>query len=84
MGANLVGRMHAAGLEASGQLRNVTVLFAEISQRVAVVSTAAASPKVTAPGPLTLLQVVVTTPGAGSPSSVTVPSSSALSGQATA
>jgi predicted ATPase/class 3 adenylate cyclase len=31
MGANLVGRMHAAGLEASGQLRNVTVLFAEIS-----------------------------------------------------
>ncbi len=52
------------------------------AEKLAVVSTALASPKVTVPGPLTWLQVVVTAPGgSGSPSSVTVPSRAALSGK---
>ena len=45
---------------------------------------AAALPKVTVPGPLVLLQVVVTVPGGlGRPSSVTVPSSVAAAGRTT-
>ncbi len=51
-------------------------------EKLAVVSTALASPKVTVPGPLTWLQVVVTAPGGfGSPSSLTVPSSVAEAGK---
>src|SRR5512132_4587350 len=45
------------------------------AEKLAVVSTALALPKLTVPGPLTLLHVVVTAPGGlGRPSSVTVPS----------
>ena len=48
------------------------------AEKLAVVSTAFGLPKLTVPGPLTLLQVVVTTPGGfGRPSSLTVPSSEA-------
>lgn len=39
-----------------------------------------AAPKVTAPGPLTWLQVVVKLGGVGKPSSLTVPSRFALAG----
>ena len=46
-------------------------------ENVAVVESAAALPNVTVPGPLTLLQVVVT-PVPGTPSSVAVPASEAV------
>ena len=47
-----------------------------------MVSTVAALPNVTVPGPLTFVQVVVTAPGGfGRPSSVTVPSSVAVAGK---
>ena len=50
-------------------------------EKVAVVSTRLASPNMTVPGPLTLLHTVVTTLGGfGRPSSVTVPSKTAVSG----
>ena len=51
------------------------------TEKLALVSTAFAFPKVTVPGPLTFDHVVVTAAGGfGSPSSVTVPSSDALAG----
>ena len=51
-------------------------------EKLTVVSTAAALPNVTVPGPLTRVQVVVTAAGGfGSPSSVTVPSSVATPGK---
>ena len=50
-------------------------------EKVAVVSTWEALPKVTVPGPESLVQVVVTDPGGlGSPSSLTVPLRLAASG----
>src|SRR5437763_9294012 len=50
-------------------------------ENVAVVTLALAFANVTVPGPLTFVQVVVTTPGGfGSPSSVTVPFRLALAG----
>ena len=53
-------------------------------EKVALVSTAEAFPKVTVPGPESLLQVVVTVPGGlGSPSSVTVPLREAEDGSVT-
>ncbi len=53
------------------------------TEKLAVVSTNVALPKVTVPGPLIWVHVVVTTPGGlGKPSSVTVPSSAALAGRA--
>ena len=54
------------------------------AEKVAVVSTAFGLPKVTVPGPLTLLQVGVVAPGGlGRPSSVTVPSRLAEAGSVT-
>ena len=51
------------------------------AEKLAVVSTALESPKVTVPGPDVLVHLVVTAPGGlGRPSSVTVPSRLALSG----
>ena len=48
--------------------------YVPLVEKLAVVARWDAFAKVTVPGPLTLLQVVVTTPGGfGSPSSVTVP-----------
>ena len=49
--------------------------------KLAVVSTALVSVKVTVPGPLTRDQVVVSAGGLGSPSSVTVPSRVASPGR---
>ena len=52
-------------------------------EKLAVVSTALALPKVTVPGPLNLVQVWVTVLPEGRPSSVTVPSSDADAGSVT-
>jgi len=53
-------------------------------EKLALVSTALASAKVTVPGPDTFDQVVVTAPGGfGRPSSVTVPSRLAFEGRLT-
>src|SRR6266498_1332758 len=52
-------------------------------ERVTVVSMAWGSAKVAVPGPLTWLQVVVTVPGVGIPSSLTVPSRNRLLGKVT-
>ena len=51
--------------------------------KLAVVSTAVGSPKVTVPGPETFVQVVVSRPLGGRPSSVTVPSRLAVAGRVT-
>ena len=56
--------------------------YVPAAEKLAVVSTAAALPNVTVPGPLTSVQVVVTVAGGfGKPSSVTVPSSVAAAGK---
>ena len=51
------------------------------AEKVAVVSTAAASPKVTSPGPLRLAQAVISVPPAGCSSSVAVPLMEAVAGR---
>src|SRR6266542_3104875 len=57
-------------------------VYVPVAEKVAVVLFAWALAKVTLPDPPTLLQVVVTAPGGlGSPSSVTVPPSTALLGK---
>ncbi len=56
--------------------------YVPAAEKLAVVSTAAALPNVTVPGPLTCVQAVVTVAGGvGNPSSVTVPSSVATAGR---
>ena len=57
-------------------------MYAPGAEKLAVVSTAVALAKVTVPGPLTWLHVVLIAPGGlGSPSSVTVPSRVADAGR---
>ncbi len=57
--------------------------YVPAAEKLAVVSTNAALPKVTVPGPPIWVHVVVTVAGGlGKPSSVTVPSSTAFAGSA--
>ena len=54
--------------------------YVPVEERFAVVEVRLALPNVIVPGPLTLVQVVVSAGGVGKPSSITVPTSVACDG----